>query len=205
MNTPSSIPAPFAQAGAVLLVIVGFAMMQGCADRAAAPSEGAAEDIAASGNLVVNGDFEQADPSIPPWLKHVHADSEAFAFSLDASIAHEGRQSLKIERQRPEPYANVVQKFRKRELVGRKYRLSAWLRGEGLTGAAYLHGALFAYGSPIAEMGSADQGLQGTFDWTRVELALDLPERFDQAEFGITTTGDGALWIDQVELVAEGD
>lgn len=188
-------------------VVAALAMMAaGCADRSRSTSPDAPSTVAVSAeNVLANPGFEVDDPEFAPWFRNVHADFEAFTFTLDQAVVREGTRSLRIERVKPEPYAGIGQRFRKRDLAHGRYRLSAWVRGQELTGPVYLHGAFFAYGSPFAEVGDADAGKSGTFDWTRLALDIELPERFDQVEVGLATTGDGIVWVDAVELVPLGD
>ena len=176
------------------------ASVAGCSDRARIGAS--AGDVRFSeANLLGNPGFEDEVETFAPWLRHVHADGESFTFAEDETVYREGSKSIRIERVTPEPYASIVQSFRKQKLLNQRYRLSAWVRGADLSSPVYLHANFFSYGSPSGEVGGPAAGLRGTFDWARLELDVALPERFDRAEFGLSTTGDGTVWIDAVELV----
>jgi hypothetical protein len=172
----------------------------GCTDRSRVGASAGGATLSEA-NLLGNPGFEDDVEAFSPWLRHVHADGDSFTFAADGAVYREGSKSMRIERVTPEPYASIVQSFRKRELSSKRYRLSAWVSGADLSSPVYLHANFFSYGSPSGETGGPDAGLQGTFDWSRLELDISLPERFDRAEFGLSTTGDGTVWIDAVELV----
>lgn len=151
-------------------------------------------------NLFVDGGFESGDPTFAPWMISIHADADAYTFDLDSQVMREGRHSLRVQRVRDEPYAGIVQPFRKRDLGGTtRFRLSGWLKGENVTHPVYLHAGFFAYGGVIGETDSA-QRLQGSFDWTQLSLDIELPDHADRLEAGVTI-GDGTVWVDGMELV----
>jgi hypothetical protein len=174
----------------------------GCAQ----PVEQAADDAQATSaiapeNMLGNPGFETGDPTFSPWATNVHADPESFVFTLDTKIARQSGYSLRIERVRDEPFASIAQYFRRKDLANRRFRLSAWLRGENLASPAYLLAIPYYHSRQDGVVDNRDRGLSGSFEWTRVELDIQMPARADALEVGVTTTGDGVLWVDDAELV----
>lgn len=177
------------------------AMMIGLALAVFGCAKPPAETVSSPDNLLGNAGFETGDASFAPWVMNIHADPEAYEFALDDTIAREGTFSLRVRKVREEPFASAVQYFRKRQLDQPRYRLSVWLRGENLDSPTYLHAAFSRFGGQFALIDNRDEGLSGTFDWTRLEMEIAMPPQFDSAEIGVSTTGNGVVWIDAVELV----
>lgn len=193
---PKPSRAPLIPALAALLAL----SLAGCAGRSA--DGGAADRQAASpGNLMANASFEEDHPRFSPWTLNVHADPDAFSFEPDATVSRSGAHSLRVRMVSEEPFASAVQYFDVGTLPARRLTLRAWVRGEALERPVYLHTAYFAFGGQSGLVDSREQGLTGSFDWTRLELTFDIPEHTDRIETGVTTTGAGTLWIDDVELL----
>lgn len=186
-----------------ITVALMLTLLSGCAERPKGPAADApAPSVdSASGNVLPNAGFETSDSLFSPWTFNIHADPEAFVFTQDGSAPKEGNFSLKVQRARDEPFASVVQYIDKEKLPGTRYRLSAWVRGENLQSPVYLHTAFFTSSYQMGMDGGPEHGLSGTFDWSRLEREITLPDRLSRIETGVTTTGDGVLWIDAVELV----
>lgn len=195
----------------IRLVLSCFILLavQACSERIAAPSPPAAQTPSASDaappvgqNLLQNPGFESGDPALAPWTMAAHADSESFLFELDTGVARQGSASLRVRRVKDEPFASATQHLRSKAVGHRKLRFSAWIKGDGLASEVYPHAAFFGYGAQLGLVDGQGRGQSGSFDWTRLELDFELPEHADRFEVGITTTGDGTLWIDDAELVA---
>ena len=153
-------------------------------------------------NLFVNPGFESDAVDILPWFVNIHADPEAFEFGVDSKVAFEGKNSLRIQRKREQPFANVVQYFRRPQDVRRPFRLSVWLRGEDVVGEVRLHAVFSEMGGSIGSDHSESPRLSGTFGWTRLDMDIVPPSpRVDAIQAGVTVSGDGTLWIDAAELV----
>lgn len=201
MRSASKEPTTGLRSGISLLLML--AMTLGCAKPPAeqnAVSDGGHVE-APSGNLLANPGFESGGAHFTPWVLNIHADPGAYEFTLDDAIAREGAHSLHVRKIRDEPFASAVQHFRKSQLPSPRYRLSVWLRGNDLDSPAYLHAAFTRFGGQFALIDNRDEGLSGTFDWTRLDMEIDMPPQFDSAEIGISTTGNGEIWIDAAELV----
>lgn len=178
------------------VVAGGVLTVFGCAKPPPAETASSVDD-----NLLGNAGFETGDASFAPWVMNIHADPEAYEFALDETVAKDGKFSVRVRKVRDEPFASAVQHFRKRQLDQARYRLSVWLRGENLDSPTYLHAAFSRFGGQFALIDNRDKGLSGTFNWTRLEMEIVMPPEFDSAEIGISTTGNGVVWIDAAELV----
>jgi len=79
---------------------------------------------------------------------------------------------------------------------GRRVRLSAWMRGEGLGG----WGALWlriddATPKSLAFDNMANRPLKGTFPWRKVDIVLEVPAAASRLDFGTLINGPGRIWM----------
>jgi hypothetical protein len=143
-------------------------------------------------------------PSILPdgWL--VSGDGAAdYRVTLDPAIKHGGRRSAMLSALAPHParYVTLMQGFDAAAFRNKRIRVSAFLRGEGLTGRADAWARVRGLGSAEGgALGGASCPLDGTFDWKPCELVFDVPDESVEVQLGFGITGDGALWIDDVKI-----
>ncbi|MDZ3822407.1 MAG: hypothetical protein U0S76_02280 [Pseudoxanthomonas sp.] len=184
----------------VVLAAALLALLAACAERRGG-STAQAPVAPVAGNLMANASFEEDHPRFSPWTLNVHADPDAFSFEPDPQVFRSGGHSLRVRMVSEEPFASAVQYFDVGILPARRLTVRAWVRGEALERPVYMHTAFFAFGGQSGLVDTREQGLTGTFDWTRLEMTFEIPAHTDRIETGVTTTGAGTLWIDDVELV----
>ena len=133
------------------------------------------------------------------WGCSMHADPKSFRFSVDATVAAEGRQSLRIEPVGREPWAIAAQVIRDLRLRGARLKLTFAMRTEGVTGKG---------AGPFVEvqdgegkrLGTHQEFFQGTSDWTRRSIEFTVPQGMYQFEVGTILEGRGKVWIDDFRL-----
>lgn len=156
----------------------------------------AGPDAAATASAV-NGDFEQA--GLEPWTTMVHADPAALTVDVDAVAARQGGAGLRMVATGTEPWGGVAQTIDAAGLRGRRLELSAWVRGQEMTGSPALL-AVFQ-GGPWSQPVDLDiEGLGSDFDWQRISTQFDIPQTANSVRFGVLIKGGGVLWVDDVEL-----
>jgi hypothetical protein len=159
--------------------------------------EPAAAPTGSGGTLVGNGDFERGQ--LAPWSTTVHADPAALTVTLDAAAAREGSAGLHLVASGTEPWGGVEQTVDAAPIQGRKLELSAWVRGQGMTGSPALM-AVFQ-GGPWSQPVDLDfEGLGGDFEWQRISTQFEVPTTARSVRFGVLIKGGGVLWVDDVEL-----
>ena len=157
--------------------------------------------------LLPNGDFEETGPKLLP---HWHFwDQEGVVTFRDTEIRHGGAASVRLEPsygKNPHGHARICYAcdLKPRHL----YRLSVWIRTEGLAvregqpGLSVLAHLCTAHGErPV----SVSPKLASTQDWTRVELPFASGEA-TAARFYVGTWGGagGRVWVDDVALSEPG-
>ena len=160
--------------------------------------ESGADHRGSAASILQNGHFEAQD--IEPWYTAVHARAHAFEIGLDTEHAHKGAQSVRIHSLGIEPWGGVLQLSDNPAEGDSRWRLSAWLRGQGITEAPELmvvfRGQRFL--NPIQHRVDT---LSGDFDWQAVDLEFDAPDGSARIEIGVIHHGEGTLWVDDVSLL----
>lgn len=93
------------------------------------------------------------------------------------------------------------------ELVrGRRIRFSGWIKTENLRDG--YAGLLWRADTVAKSAATLDNmyhsGPRGTTDWTRYEIALDIPANAVVVQFGLLLTGKGTAWFDDLEITIDG-
>jgi hypothetical protein len=120
---------------------------------------------------------------------------------VDASVKHSGARSARIEASAPGENRRLSQKVAVRPWTA--YRLSAWVKTEGLRPANAFR--LLAIGSGSGEKNRQltffEGGVKSDQDWTRVEVIFNSLD-FDAAQLyvGVWGKGQGRAWVDDWSL-----
>ncbi len=157
-------------------------------------------------NLVANDNFEQGRPLPEAWRPTGPAEGkDGVRFSADDP----GRPDLGSACARMDVPEGLPESWRGWHQTvpirpGATYLLSAWLKGENLSGGdARVHVHLRkADGSLAATSGmtSLAQGISGTTDWTLTSGLFTMPDDAAQFQIHLTTTASGTVWHDGVSL-----
>jgi hypothetical protein len=143
----------------------------------------------------VNGDFESHDGSVPAGWR---VDA---AWSIDPAVVHGGTASLRVTDPPSVPYAQIA--FQQVPVPAGIYRLSGWLRTEGVGGntgsgvrLALDHGV---GGQPRQ---SVTRVVSGTTDWTYVERPniIITSDRTVTIRLEAYREPAGTAWFDDVRL-----
>lgn len=118
---------------------------------------------------------------------------------LDRRCRHGGAAGafLRSKVDKPGKHAVVMQSIRSDRYRGKRVRLSAWVKTEGVAEEAALwmrvvpadRDRTFARGAAPA---------RGTTDWTRYQVVLDVAPESQSIMFGLSPRGIGKAWIDDV-------
>ncbi len=153
----------------------------------------------------VNGGFEEVDQSKRPlgWHFDPVASPSGFAVRSESVRPHGGTLSLLLEA--PSPSSVVVSSDPVELRVGRVYRLSGWIRTEGVRSDAAskyptaVPACLTMESFPFTNHSSA---VGGDSDWTRVESLFVATRGRDRIRLhlGHNGTAMGKAWFDDIRL-----
>lgn len=126
----------------------------------------------------------------------------AYQLALDREILHSGKASATIRCAGKDwaQSASMGQAIKSDAYVGKRVRLSAWVRGNKAG-----HVALWMrVEGPRSEILTFDnmarRGKKGTFEWRQQQIVLDVPVPGILIYFGMTLGFGGQAWIDDVTL-----
>jgi hypothetical protein len=150
--------------------------------------------VEASENLIKNPGFEEDE--IKPWAWQVSAEVDASGEKV-VDVKHGGESSFYLQNKTafgPNLYGALRQKVTG-VLPGRKYKLSAWFRGEDV-GRVYLGGGNdgWQFRLPIP--------FKYTDEWT--ELILEIETKENETAIEVVVVVESAtkgLWVDDLSLV----
>jgi len=149
---------------------------------------------AQSQSAVLNSSFEEVEGNMPKGWTIMTWQPKA-DFALDSSIAHSGKNSIRISSAEGADASWVIVIPAK---PFSRYRLSGWVKTQNLEPGTS-RGALFSFhGTDIRT-----NAVSGTQDWTRVELVFDSGANDAlslNCLFGGWGKATGTAWFDDVEL-----
>jgi hypothetical protein len=127
-----------------------------------------------------------------------------YQFGVDKELAYEGTASGYIwSRDDPEGFGTLMQMFRADSYRGKRYRLSAFIRAEGVQDWAALWMRVDGLdGELLAFDNMAERPIGGTIDWRVYRIVLDVTEVATYIAFGVLLSGSGRIWIDDVTFEA---
>lgn len=146
-----------------------------------------------------NGSVEEGQGEVPDGWVHDTGDSRHIA-SWTTEDAHSGRRCLKLEVARgSEPSWVSTRQYGLRIVGGVRYRMTGWVKAQGVDGYAgwYIH--LGNAGNSMIEAPMLSAG-GGTYDWKQVTLEFTAPADADRADLGTVLWGTGTAWFDDVTL-----
>lgn len=136
-------------------------------------------------------------PEPPPGWFRVGTDPQHYEVSVDTTVKHGGKASgrIKFIGDKPEGFGALMQMFKADDYLGKRLRMSAWIRTEDADAAA----PWFRIDGAKGMLGFDNMGnriVKGTSDWTKYELTLDVPSAAINIAFGGLVSGKGQAWLD---------
>lgn len=128
-----------------------------------------------------------------------------YDIGVDRNTAKEGKSSgyIKSRTQTPKSFGTIVQTFSAEDYVAKRVRLSALVKAEKIEGWAGLWMRVDGQGQEeyaLSFDNMQTRPIQGTADWKRYEIVLDIPEKSKTVTFGLLLEGSGQAWIDDVQF-----
>lgn len=125
---------------------------------------------------------------------------EGYALHTDDD-AREGARSLVLDGQRARgSYGTVVQVIAADRYVGKRLRMSVWLRCEDVTDWAGAWLRVDRGTKAVAFDNMQRRALTETQPWSQQTIVLDVPTGATTIWFGGVLAGRGQLWMDDVRL-----
>ena len=144
-------------------------------------------------------ELRTSDPYFVAAGWHTLAEPDDYELRLDSLVRHGGDFSALINAKSPTPtdYAFLSQTIRADEYLGKRVRFSGYVRTENVTTASVSIGAKRRVEGYLDTQ--CRQTLEGSSDWQRFDLVLDIPAPAAVISFGLVAQS-GAAWIDDLDL-----
>ena len=130
-----------------------------------------------------------------------------FVSRVDSAWADSARAMLAaIQKARSTGGEAVVStgSFPVKEAAAHRVRFSGWIRTEEVRGFAGLWWRADVGTAYVAFDNMQGQNVNGTRDWRRYEIALDVPPNVDKINFGMMLVGTGRAWFDSLAIEIDG-
>jgi len=157
-----------------------------------------------SGALLLNGGFEDVALEKPEKWDYVRGHKGAVysgEATLDAQEHHSGQRALRLRNTEAQQVVQVAQNVSIGGdfAVGRKYRLSAWVKTAGIKPGSGLPFGTFATG--LKSTGSWRIPLPPPGDaWTHQSAEFTVPPQSEMLRIMLQINGPGTCWIDDLRL-----
>ncbi|MCB9899019.1 MAG: erythromycin esterase family protein [Planctomycetes bacterium] len=168
----------------------------------------AAQDDVASRPL--NLDFEQPaneSSALPGWLDRdvlPPAPGEGYEAERVTQPVHGGRGAALLARRADAGadarFGTLGQSISCDPWLGRRLRLSGWLRTEGVTSGAGLWMRVDGEGTTLAFDNMSTRFVTEDSDWTHCEVVLDVDRSARRISFGVLLLGEGRVFVDDLSF-----
>jgi hypothetical protein len=133
--------------------------------------------------------------TIPGWSL-AGTNPRAFAIGVDDDAPHGGRiASMRCMQSPCAGFGTLMQTFRADKYVGRRLRLSAWVRAEK-AGRADIWMRVDGVDAMLTFDNMDNRLPRGTFGWRRQEIVLDVPDDALTISYGLILGGAGQAWVE---------
>ena len=158
--------------------------------------------------LITFGSMAVAGDSLPEgWMA---GNPKDYDIGVDSGAGHgDGVAAyIKSKTETPENFGTIVQSFSAEKYLGKRVRMSAFVKADKIEEWAGLW--MRVDGTGKEEMALSFDNMQsrpikGTLDWKKYEIVLDIPGNSKNITFGILLSGPGQAWLDDFnfEVVTE--
>jgi hypothetical protein len=137
-------------------------------------------------------------------------DADDYELVRDADVARTGEASMRLAargNRHRDDWAVSVQMVDASPWRGQRVRLSGFVRSDDVrAGGLWLRidGIVEGRAAQIALDNMEGREVEGTRDWTPVEIVVDVTAESVTVLFGAMITGDGTIWVDDLAFEAVG-
>jgi hypothetical protein len=130
----------------------------------------------------------------------------SYEVGIDAQAAYNGHPSAYLKAKEPvsEGFGTLMQAFRADKYLGKRVRLSAFVKSDGVQDWAGLWMRVDKDKDSVAFDNMKARPIKGTTDWQKYEVVLDVPQDATGIFYGILLSRTGTVWLNSVELEVVG-
>jgi hypothetical protein len=125
---------------------------------------------------------------------------------VDASAVYNNHSSAYLKSKNPavDGFGTLMQDFSADKYAGKRIRLSANVKAEGVRSWAGLWMRVDKQSTSVAFDNMQDRPITGTTGWQNYAVVLDVPQDATGIFFGVLLTGPGAVWLNGVKVEVVG-
>lgn len=154
----------------------------------------AVQAAAPSGWILAGNKPANYDTGVDAQVKYHDAPSAYLKSKTTASI------------QDDQGFGTLMQSFRAERYLGKRVRLSGFVKSDAVEGWAGLWMRIDKGSSVVGFDNMQDRAVKGTNDRRRYEVVLDVPQDATGIAFGVLLTGSGTVWLNSTNFdVVESD
>jgi hypothetical protein len=132
------------------------------------------------------------------------SDPGSYQIERDTTVTHEGKNSGKLaSTATSKGFGTMMQSSDPGEYLGKRVRMSAFVKSKDVKRWAGLWMRVDGDGDKshvLSFDNMQDRPIQGSLDWKRYEIVLDVPAQSKSFSFGILVDGPGTVWISDVRF-----
>ena len=130
---------------------------------------------------------------------------DKYETGIDCKIFHTGTRSAYVcsttEEYEADEYVTILQQFSADLYIGKRVRLAAFVKAQGVEGWAGLWLRLDGKFSNTLKIDNMqNRPITGTSEWNLYSCVLDVPKETKIINIGILLSGKGKVWIDNVSF-----
>ncbi|MCP4582887.1 MAG: hypothetical protein GY839_14855 [candidate division Zixibacteria bacterium] len=135
------------------------------------------------------------------WLGGASIGNE-YELVIDNGVFHEGNSSalIKSKVENPKGFGSFTQCFMADEFLGKRLRLTAFVKTENAITGAGLWMRVDSHDSTLSFDNMKNRRIIGSIDWTKYHIVLDVPDGATMICFGMLLTGTGQAWVDDFDF-----
>jgi len=146
------------------------------------------------------------EPLPKDWMA---GNTQDYDHGVDREIVKEGDASafIRSRTSTPENFGTIVQSFGAGKYVGKRVRMSAFVKAEKIEGWAGLWMRVDGEGKDNISLSfdnMQSRPIKGTRDWEEYQIVLDVPDQSKSITFGILLDGSGQAWLDDFKFAVVG-
>lgn len=142
---------------------------------------------------------------IPGWIVTGTCAPQKFEAAFDREVFFKGTKSVVLKSTSTEletgDYYTVMQQFKAKNYIGKRVRLSGFVKAKGVTGWGGLWMRIDSITANIIKIDNMqNRPITGDTDWNHYSVVLDVPENSAIINIGMLLYGTGELWMDNVSF-----
>ncbi len=123
----------------------------------------------------------------------------------DSIVVYAGKGAARLERDAnsPNPFSSISKRL-PIDFDGKTIELHGFLRTESVSGFVGLWMREDGPSGGVQFDNMQNRQLKGTTDWTEYTISLPLDKKAKTVDFGVLLSGEGKVWIDDLQLLIDG-